>query len=263
MRVSVDRRPLRYPIPRGFLGPRPGPFYATWLGRDERRRWRFVPAVLLALLVHVALIGSSFFAPPPAPLPPPGVLTQSVTLQKPLAPPLDPTPPPPPPPPPRRAPSKAPAAAAAGQVVAVAPAPDRPLDMTSFDMVIGKGNVYAGGVTASAGTSLTAGTDARATAHGAGPSRARAAAPARTDWACAWPKEEEENTDLRSVRVLIAVHVDRDGDAQSVETLGPAAPPFERAARQCALNESYVFARDETGRSISGTTPPFSVHFFR
>ncbi len=256
--MSVGRRPLRYPIPRGFLGPRPGPFYAKWLGGDEGRRWRFVAAVVLALLVHVALIGSSFVVPTPAPPSPPVVLTQTVTLQKAPVPPLEP-----PPPPPRPARAKAPAAAVAGHVIAVAPAPDQPIDMTSFDMVIGKGNVYAGGVTAAAGTSLTAVTDTRATANGTGPSRARAAAPARTDWACAWPKEEEENTDLRNVRVLIAVHVDREGDAQRVDILGPAAPPFERAARQCALNESYVFARDETGRAISETTPPFSVHFFR
>ncbi len=261
MTVSGGRRPLRYPIPRGFFGPRPGPFYAKWLGRDDRRGWRFVTAGVVALLVHGALIASSFLTPPPAPPPPPVVLSQSVTLEKP--PPVPPPEPPPPPSPPRRVPAKTPAAAAAGQVIAVAPTPDRPLDMTSFDMVIGKGNLYAGGVTASAGTSLTAVTEARASARGTGANRARAAAPARTDWACAWPPEEEQNTDLRSARVLIAVHVDRDGEAQSVDILGPATPPFERAARLCALNEAYVFARDETGRAISGTTPPFSVHFFR
>ncbi len=257
MKVSGGRRPLRYPIPRGSLGPRPGPFYEKWLGQDEGVRRRVVPAVALALLVHGALIGTSFLSPAPAPAPAPVVLTQSVTLEKP------PPPAPPEPPPPHRAPEKAPAAAAAGKVIAAAPTPDRPLDMTSFDMVIGKGNVYAGGVTASAGTSLTAVTDAHASARGAGPSRARAAAPARTDWACAWPQEEDENTELRSVRVLIAVHVDRDGEAQNVDILGPAAPAFERAARQCALNEPYVFARDESGHAVAATTPPFSVHFFR
>jgi periplasmic protein TonB len=261
MRVSGARRPLRYPIPRGFLGLRSGPFYAKWLGRDDRRGWRFVTAVVLALLVHGALIGSSFLTPPPAPPSPPVVVTQSVTLEKP--PPVPLPAPPAPSIPPHRVPAQAPAAAAAGQVVAVAPTPDRPLDMTSFDMVIGKGNLYAGGVTASAGTSLTAVTEGRASARGTGAGRARAAAPARTDWACAWPPEEEENTDLRGARVLIAVHVDRDGEPQSVDVLGPAAPPFERAARQCALNESYVFPRDEAGRAVAGTTPPFSVHFFR
>jgi len=135
--------------------------------------------------------------------------------------------------------------------------------MTGFDMVIGRGNAYAGGVTASAGTSLTAVTDAHASARETGPIRTRSAAPARTDWACAWPQEEEENTELRSMRVLIAVHVDRDGEAQGVDILGSAAPPFERAARQCALNEPYLFARDEAGHAVAATTPPFSVHFFR
>ncbi len=258
MTVSVDRRPLRYPIPPGSLGPRPGPFYAKWLGRDEERPWRVVSAVAIALLVHAVLIGLSLRSEAAPTAPPPVVLTQSVTLEKPPPPPPEP----PPPPPARRKPEKAPAAAAAGKVVAVAPTPDRPLDMTGFDMVIGKGNVYAGGVTASTGTSLTAVTDVHAAARGTGVSQARLAAPARTDWACAWP-QEEENTDLKSVRVLIAVHVDRDGEPQGVDILGPATPTFERAARHCALSETYVFARDESGRAISGTTPPFSVHFFR
>jgi periplasmic protein TonB len=256
--MAGSRRPLRYPIPLGSLGLQPGPFYATWLGGDGGLRRRLTIAMALGVALHAAALGLSFLTPPPLPVAPP-VLTQRVTLQK------LPAPPPAPelPPPLQRTPMKAPAAAAAGRVVTAAPTPDRPLDMTSFDMAIGKGNVYAGGVTASSGTSLTAVTDTHASARGTGPSRARIAAPARTDWACAWPQEEEENTDLHSVRVLIAVHVDRDGEAQSVDILGPAAAPFERAARQCALNEPYLFARDESGHAVASTTPPFSVHFFR
>jgi hypothetical protein len=257
MRMPGGRRPLRYPISPGSLGLRPGPFYATWLGGDGGLRRRLVVAISLALALHAAALGLSFLSPPSLPVTPP-LLTQKVSLQKLRAP-----PPPEPPPPIPRVPTKAPAAAAAGKVVTAAPTPDRPLDMTSFDMAIGKGNIYAGGVTASSGTSLTAVTDTHATARGTAPSRARIAAPARTDWACAWPQEEEENTDLHSVRVLIAVHVDRDGEAQSVDILGPAAAPFERAARQCALNEPYLFARDESGHAVASTTPPFSVHFFR
>src|SRR5277367_4101849 len=212
MRMPGGRRPLRYPIPSDSFGLRPGPFYATWLGGDEGLRRRLVVAMSLAVALHTAALGLSFLTPPPLPVAPP-LLTQKVTLQKLPAPPL----PPEPPPPVHRTPRRAPAAAAAGKVVTAAPTPDRPLDMTSFDMAIGKGNVYAGGVTASSGTSLTAVTDTHASARGTGPSRARIAAPARTDWACAWPQEEEENTDLHSVRVLIAVHVDRDGEAQSVD----------------------------------------------
>jgi periplasmic protein TonB len=256
--MAGSRRPLRYPVPPGSLGLRPGPFYATWLGGDGGLRRRLAIAMALAVALHTAALGLSFLTPPPLPVVPP-VLTQRVTLQKLPAPPL----PPEPARPPQPTPTKAPAAAAAGRVLTAAPIPDRPLDMTSFDMAIGKGNVYAGGVTASSGTSLTAVTDSHASARGTGPSRARIAVPARTDWACAWPQEEEENTELHSVRVLIAVHVDRDGEAQSVDILGPAAAPFERAARQCALNELYFFAQDESGHAVASTTPPFSVHFVR
>ncbi len=257
--ASLGRRPLRYPIPRGSIGPRPGAFYAVWLARDEGLRRRLVLAVSLAVALHAGALGLSFITQPSPSAPPPPLLTRRVTLKKP------PVPAPPLEPPPRihRVPTKTPAVAAAGKVIAAAPTPEQPLDMTSFDMVIGKGNVYSGGATAASGTSLTAVTDAMAGARGTGPSRTRLAAPARKDWACAWPQEEEENTELRTVRVLIAVHVNRDGEPLSVEILGPAAAPFERAVRQCALNEPYVSARDESGHAVAATTPPFSVHFFR
>jgi hypothetical protein len=257
--ASLGRRPLRYPIPRGSIGPQTGAFYAAWLARDEGLRQRFVLAVCLAVALHAAALGLSFVSQPSRVALSQPLLTQRVTLQKlPV-----PAPPPEPPPPIHRVPTKTPAAAAAGKVIAAAPTPERPLDMTSFDMVIGKGNVYSGGVTAASGTSLTAVTDATAGARGTGPGRARLAAPARKDWACAWPQEEEENTELRSVRVLVAVHVNRDGEPLSVDILGAAAAPFERAVRQCALNEPYVFARDASGHAVPATTPPFSVHFFR
>jgi hypothetical protein len=134
--------------------------------------------------------------------------------------------------------------------------------MTHFDMVVGKGDAYAGGYTASTGTSKTAVQDVGATAHGKGPSGARAAAPAQRDWACAWP-EEEAGTDVRDVRVAIRVHVDRDGNPQSVDVLGGASPNFARAARRCALGETYSPARNDSGQPLADVTSPFLVHFFR
>ena len=254
------RRPRRYRILTGALGPRPNSFFPTLLESDTKSRSRLATAVALSAVLYGAAVASSLLIPSHVPTAPSQPLTQRVTLR-----PQPPNPPPPLPPPPvvHRAPSKAPAAAAAGKVVSAAPTPDRPLDMTGFDMVIGKGNVYAGGITASAGTSLVAVTDTRATPRGSGGSRARDAKPSRTDWSCAWPKDEEQNTDVRSVRVLIRVMVDRDGEAQNVDFLGPVAASFEAAARHCALNETYVSALDQTGRAVAGTTSPFSVHFFR
>jgi hypothetical protein len=251
-------RPLRYRIPRGSLGPWPAFFYIKEVTRDVGGIRRFAAAIVLALLLHAGVLGASFLSAAPSPPPPQIAITQTVALQKEPPPPL-----PPPEPPVRRPPSRAraPAAAAAGKVIAQAPEPNRPLDMTGFDMVIGKGNVYAGGITAASGTSLTAVADVRATPRGA--SQVRSAAPSRTDWACGWPQEEQDNSDVRSVRVLIRVHVDRDGEPQGVDVLGPAAATFEQAARHCALNESYLSARDESGRAVPGTTSPFSVHFFR
>ncbi len=75
-------------------------------------------------------------------------------------------------------------------------------------------------------------------------------------------KKEAERGRSRSVRVLIRVQVEPGTAFLKPSTLlGYATASFEQAARRCALNETYRSAQDESGHSVPGTTPPFSVHF--
>jgi outer membrane biosynthesis protein TonB len=205
-----------------------------------------------------------------APRPPRELMIQNVQIQKAEIPPPPPLPEEPPPPPPRpqrqaRRSTEPPAAAMAGKVVARAEEPQQPLDFTGFDMVVGKGDTYAGGYTATSGTSKTAVDNAGATPHGTGPpdaSRARSPAPSRRDWACAWPEDAQE-TDIRDARTSIRVHVNRDGEPENVEIMSSPSPSFAKAARHCALGETYRIALDDAGKAIAGVTPVFVVHFVR
>ena len=174
--------------------------------------------------------------------------------------------------PPPRSRSRAgppPAAAQAAQVVSAPPAPATPVDLQDFVMPAGSGESYAGGFTAAAGTSRSAvsqpGAQARGVQGGSGDgsaSLARVAAPARRDWSCAWP-DEEQSSDLRDARVTLSVHVDRDGHAGDVDVSQSPSAAFTEAARQCARGELYRSARDPDGRSLDGATPSFIVHFVR
>jgi len=214
-----------------------------------------------AALAGLAIVGDREHRPKPV------RETTQVTLEIPVQP--EPTSPPLPPPPPklpRR--SAPPAAARAGKAVTAEPPSSQPLDLTQFDMPVGKSESYAGGFTAPAGTSAAAVNDPRAHPRGVvggtgtGPGLARAPAPLRREWACAWP-DEEAASDLREARVTIRVSVDVGGRAERVEVLGSPPASFASAARACARGESFQTARDDAGREVAGVTAPFVVHFVR
>jgi protein TonB len=250
----------------------PGAAYAPaeQLGDASFRR-RVVLALVGTLLAHAALTGLAIWGDLAHDTrPKQQLVTTAVTLER-----IPPSPPPPaevlPPPRPqvvRRAPP--PAAAQAGRVVTTPVDPNKPLDLTQFDMPVGKSEAYAGGFTAPSGTSKVAVNDPRANARGVvggtgttpGGSLARAAAPARRDWSCPWP-EEEQSSDLRETRVSVRVEVDRDGRAQSVDVLSSPTPAFATAARTCARSERFATAHDDAGRNVPGTIPSLSIHFVR
>ncbi len=250
-------------------GP-PGAAYeaAEALGSAELRR-RVGLALAGTLLFHAGLAGLAVWGDIAHDRrPPPPTTTTAVTLERiPPAPePARESPPPPPPParPIHRAP---PAAARAGRVVTAPEDPNKPLDLTQFDMPVGKSESYAGGFTAPSGTSQVAVNDPRARPHGVvggtpGGSLARPATPARRDWACPWP-DEEQSSDLRETRVSVRIQVDRDGAAQNIEVLQSPTPAFAVAARVCARSERFSQARDDAGQSIPGTIPSLSIHFVR
>jgi len=267
-RVARKRRVLLH---RVVLVPSaPGAAYAPaeHLG-DASFRQRVVLAFAGTLLFHAAMTGLALLgdlAHDTRPKQP--SLTTTVTLERiPLTPPAAEATPPPP-----RTVHRAPppAAAQAGRVVTAPVDPNKPLDLTQFEMPVGKSEAYAGGFTAPSGTSRVAVNDPRANARGvgggtgttAGGSLARPAAPARRDWSCPWP-DEEQSSDLREARVVVRIQVDRDGRAAAIEVLGSPSPPFAVAARACARSEAFAAARDDAGRPIPGTIPSLSIHFVR
>ncbi|MBK7586260.1 MAG: hypothetical protein IPI67_39505 [Myxococcales bacterium] len=176
-----------------------------------------------------------------------------------------------------------PPAAQAGRVLAV----EGEGDVVDFTMVQGSAGRYAGGLTASSGTSETKVTDPRATGAGmaprnavtAGPattkpaaahaaqtrpppSQASSARPVVTAWSCAFPPQADVDQ-IHFARVLVAVTVHTDGHALAVTVLSDPGHGFGASARACALGQRFRAARDAAGRPITATTPPFHVTFTR
>jgi periplasmic protein TonB len=151
-------------------------------------------------------------------------------------------------------------------VIAQAPAPTGPADLTGFDLVVGQGESYSGGYSSAQGTSRNAVTDPNAKVGGVPDAPAsdlsRPASPLRRDWACPWP-DEMEDSEVRYARVTIRVSVDREGSASKVDVL--SAPPggFAEAARRCAEGERYQVAFDANGRPTAGDTRLINVNFQR
>jgi hypothetical protein len=153
-------------------------------------------------------------------------------------------------------------------VIAQAPSPSGPADLTGFDLVVGQGESYAGGYSSAQGTSRNAVADPSATVGGVpdAPARAadlsRPASPLRHDWACSWP-DEAQDSDLRDAVATIRVSVGNDGAPAKIEVL--SAPPggFAEAVRRCAEGAEYTTALDPNGRPIAGATNLFNVHFMR
>jgi hypothetical protein len=151
-------------------------------------------------------------------------------------------------------------------VIAQAPAPTSPADLTGFDLVVGQGESYSGGYNSAQGTSRNAVTDPNAKVGGvpdAPPSDlSRPASPLRRDWVCPWP-EEMQDSEVRYARVAIRVRVTRDGLASNVEVL--SAPPggFAEAARRCAEAQQYQVAFDSNGKPTAGDTHLINVNFQR
>jgi len=247
---------LKYRVPHAAVGDASGGPYAiaARIGRYSAG-WRWPAALGMTVGLHALLSFLAFLGDhehrPVVPKP-----QQVVTLERP-PPEESPPPEPEPPPPPRR--PKAAASAEAGKVVAAAVDPSQPVDMTSFSMPVGKSDAYAGGFTAPTGTSTVAVAEPpRVRSAG----KARAAGPARRDWSCPWP-EEEQSGELHDASVHIRIHVGADGHARAVDVLDTPKESFAAAARACALSEPFRPELDEGGHPVAGLTPPISVHFVR
>jgi outer membrane biosynthesis protein TonB len=248
---------LKYRVSHAAVaGASAGPYAIAETIGGHSARWRWPTAfaatlALHALFVFLAFVGDKEHGAKAKPV------EQVVTLERPPPAPEE-TPPPEPPPPPRH--PRPTASAEAGKVVAAAVDPNQPVDMTSFTMPVGTSDAYAGGFTAPAGTSSVAVAEPVRAVRPSG--KARAAGPARRDWSCPWP-EEEQSGDLHDASVHIRIHVGVDGRATAVDVLASPKDSFAEAARACALSEPFRPELDDAGHPVVGLTPPISVHFVR
>lgn len=254
--------------------------------QDERlQRLRFSIAVALALLLHGAVAFAGFsrlyeledFARRVQ-----ASMQERIHASIQVA--LEPEPPPPPPPedpepepepeppkaPPPKAPPKepahapeppAPAAAQAGRVLTAEPDPDEPVDLTGMTIVQGNADAYAGGVTASNGTSTRAvrAPTARAegvpggtgTAPASGVDRSRPPSALGGNWDCPFPPGEERRD--YSVRVLATISSEgKVTDARPMDNVNPA---YARAALRCAFDNRLSPALDRNGNKTTVTYP--------
>lgn len=206
-------------------------------------------------------------APPPPP-PPPKVDERA----KP-----EPAAPPPPParalllqPPPEAPPAPPPAPAQAGKVLTQEPNPEEPVDLTGNTIVAGSAETYAGGTTASNGTSTQA-VHGPAIAQG-GPNQVQAAPPGPDrsrrasfggagEWNCPFPAEAD-TAQIDEAYVTIEVDVRADGMASAVRLLSDPGNGFGREARRCAMTRRWQPALDRDGNAINGAAR-LRVHFSR
>jgi protein TonB len=149
-------------------------------------------------------------------------------------------------------------------------------DGDEVTFVTGDAGTYAGGVTASGGTSQVAvrgSVVADGGVPGGGGAAVMAPPPARdlsrdawlagnTSWDCDFPGEADRD-EIRDAVVEMTVTVRPNGTVESVQIVDDPGHGFARMATACALRHSFAPALDSIGRKIWGTTRPFHVGFHR
>jgi protein TonB len=247
--------------------------------RLSRGKRRFALSWVIATLSHAGVGFALLRSPRPVAErspPPPRVFELEPVSASPLPEPPANVPPPPEEPARARAPRSAapePRAAQAARVLDQAATPEQTVDFTDA-VVTGTATVFAGGTTASTGTSTTA---------IRGPGRARPAAgasngtgsvptadpdrsqPARMtgglDWNCPFP--EQANTDgVDRAIATIRVDLDSRGRTKSVAVVRDPGHGFGSAARRCALTKRWVAALDRTGTPVASSVT-VAVRFVR
>ena len=203
---------------------------------------------------------------------------QTVAIEEPKH---DETKPPEPPPPPtpepiaprvqaQPAPAAPPPPAQAAQIVAQEA---ESADVPGSTFVTGNAETFAGGVTATSGTSTTEGQAGAAIS--AAPSApmvaAQAVAPHESlaaavglvdeDWTCPWPDEAAE-VDFQETSVVVRAHVLANGHASTIAILRDPGFGFGRAAIRCAQTKAYRPARNASGTAIEADSSPILIHFY-
>jgi protein TonB len=229
----------------------------------------FLGAIALLLGVAVSARALTLFlamnAPAVAPSAPPQEIDIVHDEPPPPPPPADEKNEPPPSPAPRAVPHEPPpppAAAQAGKVLTQEPDPNEPVDLTGNTIISGNADSYAGGETASNGTSksavreLTSPTgSARGTAAPApaGPDRARTPSLANgADWSnCPFPPEAD-TAQIDQAYVTIEISVRADGVPIHAAVLSDPGNGFGRETVRYAMTQRYHPALDRAGNPIAG-----------
>jgi periplasmic protein TonB len=214
-------------------------------------------AVLAALLYGVGLGAWAAFADRlvDATPPPPEMAVELFEPPPPPPPPFEP--PPEQPPPPRAQPASA-APAQAAEVLAAEPEPAvaEPEDLTAFTITSGNAERYAGGKSASSGTStaaVTGAVSARGVPNGTGIGDRDLSSPVRIrdhEWDdCAWPAEADAlGIDEQAVSIRAVVRA--DGRMETAEIVSDPGNGFGAALVACARRHGFQPARDATGAPI-------------
>ncbi|MBK7152050.1 MAG: energy transducer TonB [Sandaracinaceae bacterium] len=280
--------------------PRAGPSIAGIVlsGRNGPPRRVTGFAFIVGLAVHLGVGWASAMLPPPSPalveaagppvrvsmareipLPPPAPVEAPPPARVPVvrqaAPspnreaPAEPAPPAEPMPPAEPAPA---APAEAAEVVQAAADPGA-AEPPGFSLVTGAGEVYAGGVTASTGTSTSAvhsnDVDARrgvpngAGAGAAAPnSQARPVGQPTRAWRCDWPAAASDlDVDVEFVNMRVAVEA--SGEITDVRVIRHSGYGFDVEARRCALRHTLPPARDAQGTPVRTAAHPIRLRFER
>jgi protein TonB len=145
-------------------------------------------------------------------------------------------------------------------VLTAEPDPDEPVDLTGTTFVQGNADSYAGGVTASSGTSKIAVrtpsargdgvVGGKGTAPYTGVDRSRDADIVERQWACPFPPEADH---INYERVNVVVTVSAQGKALDVQVVGSPGYGLGRAAQRCAWSKTYIPKLDRDGTPLTST----------
>jgi protein TonB len=151
-------------------------------------------------------------------------------------------------------------------------------DTDDNTFVTGNADHYAGGATASNGTSAAAVTgavvDAGGVPFGRGIAGQQPPHPTirdlsrgawldgSTSWDCDFPGEADRDR-IDSAVVGLSVDVSSSGRALAVRVVEDPGHGFARMASACALKHPYTPALDPKGKPVAGTTGKFRVGFHR
>lgn len=154
-----------------------------------------------------------------------------------------------------------PAPAVARDVVAAAPEPDAPVDLSAFGVLTGQ-DEQADGTTGSSTLSPGAVQDGRPAQGPPHQGSARPVALSDAGWSCPRP-DDAEDLAAEEATVVLTVVVSPDGRVLSARLVSDPGKGLGERALACAREQTFSPATDESGIPILAASPPIRVRFTR